>query len=503
MHTITAQPTDRLLIGGNWCAPLSHAEPADVVDPSTGHVIGSVPVGGAADVDLAVVAAQEAGRQWRRTTPEFRARLLDEVADRMTARRAEFAAVITAEMGAPADNAQEVQTQLAIDVFRSYAAITREFDWQETVGVSVVWYEPIGVIAAITPWNYPLYLAAIKVAAALAAGCTVVFKPSQDAPLDAFLLAETIVEVAGDLGAPAGIVNLVTGRGSVVGEAMSAHPGIAAVSLTGSTEAGRRVAAAAAGTVKRVGLELGGKSAAIVLDDGIDLETALTGALANVYYNSGQTCTACARILLPRSRYDEAMAIAAQITARWRIGDPRLPGEHIGPIATRAQYESVLRHLEAGVAEGARLVTGGVPTAEQIPPDLGDGNWVLPTLFADVQPGMAIEREEIFGPVALLMEYEDDDDAVRIANDSIYGLSGAVWGADPQRVLDIARRLETGRVVINGGPFDVLAPTGGYKQSGNGRELGVHGLREYLEVKSLLLPPGDDRYTNGATRTES
>ena len=497
------QRTVRLLIGGRWSAPLGQGEPVDVVDPSTGHVIGRVAAGGTADVNLAVVAAQGAGRVWSRTTPEFRARLLDEVADRITVRSDEFAAVITAEMGAPVDNARAVQTQLAIDVFRSYAAIIREFDWEETVGASVVRYEPIGVVAAITPWNYPLYLAAIKIAAALAAGCTVVLKPSQDAPLDAFLLAETIVEVAVELGAPVGVVNLVTGSGSVVGEAMSAHPGIAAVSLTGSTEAGRRVAATAAGTIKRVGLELGGKSAAIVLDDVIDLKAALTGALAGVYYNSGQTCTACARILVPRSRYQEAITIAADLTAGWQIGDPRLPGEHIGPIATRAQYQSVLRHLKAGVAEGARLVTGGVPTAEQIPDGLDAGNWVLPTLFSHVLPGMAIEREEIFGPVALLMEYEDDDDAVRIANDSIYGLNGAVWGVDPQRVLDIARRLETGRVVINGGPFDVLAPTGGYKQSGNGRELGVHGLREYLEVKSLLLPPGDDRYTNGATRTES
>jgi aldehyde dehydrogenase (NAD+) len=502
-EAITLQPTDRLLIGGRWCAPVSQVEPVDVIDPSTGHVIATVAVGGTADVNLAVVAAQQAGASWGTTAPEFRARLLDEVADRIAARIDEFAAVITAEMGAPVDNARTVQTQLAIDVFRSYAAITREFDWEEAVGASVVRYEPVGVIGAITPWNYPLYLAAIKIAAGLAAGCTVVFKPSQDAPLDAFLLSSTIVEVARELGAPEGVVNLVTGSGSVVGEAMSTHPGIAAISLTGSTDAGRRVAAAAAGTIKRVGLELGGKSAAIVLDDGIDLQTALAGALANVYYNSGQTCTACARILVPRSRYGEAVRIAADITANWRIGDPRLPGDHIGPIATRAQYDSVLRHLSTGVAEGARLVAGGLPTAEQIPDGLSDGNWVLPTLFADVKPGMAIEREEIFGPVALLMPYQDDEDAIRIANDSIYGLSGAVWGADPQRVLGIARRLETGRVVINGGPFDVLAPTGGYKQSGNGRELGVHGLREYLEIKSLLLPAEGERYTTGPARAAS
>jgi aldehyde dehydrogenase (NAD+) len=459
-----------------------------VTDPATGSVVGHVSPGGSADVDRAVAAARTAGRQWSRTAPDFRAALLDEVAQRITDRIDEFATAITAEMGAPLDNARDVQTQLAIDVFRSYAAIVREFVWEEPLGANLVRHEPIGVVAAITPWNYPLYLAAIKIAAALAAGCTVVFKPSMDAPLDATLLTETIADVARDLGAPDGIVNLVIGSGAVVGEAISTHPGIAAVSFTGSTEAGRRVSAAASATIKRVGLELGGKSAAIVLDDGVDLRAALAGALANVYYNSGQTCTACARILLPRNRYDEAVTIAEEITAGWTIGDPRLQGDHIGPIATRAQYDSVLRYLQSGIAEGARLVVGGIPDEDQLPEHLRGGNWVLPTLFADVEPGMAIEREEIFGPVALLIGYEDDDDAVRIANDSIYGLSGAVWGADHDRVLDVARRLETGRVVINGGPFDVLAPTGGYKQSGNGRELGIHGLREFLELKSLLLP---------------
>jgi aldehyde dehydrogenase (NAD+) len=467
------------------------AEQIAVTDPATGLVVGQVPLCGPADVDLAVAAARQAGRQWRLTPPAQRADLLDEVAQRISDRIDEFAASITAEMGAPVDNARDVQTQLAVDVFRSYAAITREFVWEEPLGTNIVRYEPIGVVAAITPWNYPLYLAAIKVAAALAAGCTVVFKPSLDAPLDAVLLTETIAEAARELGAPDGLVNLVIGSGTVVGEAISAHPGIAAVSFTGSTAAGRRVSAAASGTVKRVGLELGGKSAAIVLDDGIDLRTALAGALSNVYYNSGQTCTACARILIPRRRYAEAVAVAEEITRGWVIGDPRLPGDHIGPIATRAQYLSVLEYLRRGVAEGARLVIGGIPDRDQLPAHLQDGNWVLPTLFADVEPGMAIERDEIFGPVALLMAYEDDDDAVLITNDSIYGLSGAVWGADRDRALDVARRLETGRVVINGGPFDVLAPTGGYKQSGNGRELGVHGLREFLEVKSLLLPiPG-------------
>jgi aldehyde dehydrogenase (NAD+) len=460
---------------------------ADVLDPATGLVVGQALLGDAVDVDRAVATAGEAGRQWRLTSPEFRAQLLDEVAQRISSRLDNFAAAITAEMGAPYDNAHDVQAQLAVDVFRSYATVAREFTWEEPLTDGVVRYEPIGVVAAITPWNYPLYLAATKIAAVLAAGCTVVFKPSLDAPLDGILLVETIAEVARDLGVAPGIVNLICGSGAVVGEALSTHPDIAAVSFTGSTEAGRRVSAAASTTIKRVGLELGGKSAAIILDDAV-LETALSGALAGVYYNSGQTCTACARILLPRRHYDQAVTIAERITAGWAIGDPQLPGDHIGPIATRAQYESVLRYLHVGVAEGARLVIGGLPDPEDIPAHLRGGNWLLPTLFAEVKPGMTIEREEIFGPVALLMSYEDDNDAVRIANDSIYGLSGAVWGTDHDRMLGIARRLETGRVVFNGGPFDVFAPTGGYKQSGNGRELGEHGLREFLEVKSLLFP---------------
>jgi aldehyde dehydrogenase (NAD+) len=456
-----------------------------VVDPATGAVVGHVHSGGAQDVDRAVEAARAAGVEWAATTPEFRASVLDAVAQRISERLDEFATLITAEMGAPVDNARQVQTQLAVDVFASYATVVREFSWEEPLANGTVRHEPIGVVGAITPWNYPLYLASIKIAAALAAGCTVVFKPSLDAPLDGVLLTEVIRDVADEMGAPGDVVNLVCGTGGVVGEAISRHLGIAAVSFTGSTEAGRHVSAAASATVKRVGLELGGKSAVIILDDA-PVEDALAGALAGVYYNSGQTCTACARILVPRSRYDECVAIAARIADRWQIGDPQLPGDHIGPIATRAQYEAVAAFLRSGVAEGARLVTGGLPTKDRVPEHLRGGNWVLPTLFADVEPGMTIEREEIFGPVALLIAYTDDDDAVRIANDSIYGLSGAVWGADRHRALTVAHRLETGRVVINGAAFDVFAPTGGYKQSGNGRELGVHGLREYLEVKSIL-----------------
>lgn len=499
-HVPAPLHVDGLIIGGRWRAPLDPAPPAPVVDPATGRVIAHVPVAGGADADRGVDAAADALTRWAATDPEFRAALLDEVATRVSARLDEFAARITAEMGAPVDNARAVQAQLGVDVFRSYARIAREHSWEDVAGASVVRYEPIGVVAAITPWNYPLYLASIKVAAALAAGCTVVLKPSLEAPLDAYLLVETITDVARDMGAPAGIVNLVTGRGTVVGDRLARHPGVAAVSFTGSTAAGRLVSVAAADTIKRVGLELGGKSAAVLLDDALDDDTAMSGALAGVYYNSGQTCTACSRILVPRGRYDAAVDMAAGITGRWRIGDPWLPGDHIGPIATRAQYENVVSYLDRGVAEGARLVLGGLPGPAQIPDGLAGGNWVLPTLFSHVAPAMTIAREEIFGPVAMLIPYEDDDDAVRIANDSVYGLSGAVWGADLDRVLDIARRMQTGRVVINGAPFDVDAPTGGYKQSGNGRELGVAGLHEFLETKTLLIPHGADRHGYSADR---
>jgi aldehyde dehydrogenase (NAD+) len=475
---------DCLSIGGQWRPPVDPAV-AEVVNPATARVCGEVAIGGAADVDLAVDAARTAGLRWSRTSPQVRAQLLEAVAERIRLRRNEFAELITLEMGAPADNARDTQTDLAIAVFESYAKLVNEFEWEEVLGNSLIVHEPIGVVAAITPWNYPLYLASVKIAAALAGGCTVVFKPSIDAPLDGYLLVSTIEEVARECGAPAGLVNLVPGHGSVVGAALVAHPHVAAVSLTGSTNAGRQVSIAAAHSIKRVGLELGGKSAAIIVDDVTDLTGVLSGALADVFFNSGQTCTSCARILVPACRYDEAVELAADIASRWTIGDPRLGGDHIGPVATRAQYESVIGHLDAGLSEGARLVVGGVCPPDRIPAGMENGFWILPTVFADVDPKMTIATEEIFGPVALLISYEDDDDAVRIANSSIYGLSGAVWSEDNDRALALARRLETGRVVVNGGPFNVLAPTGGYKQSGNGRELGIHGLREFLEVKNI------------------
>lgn len=474
---------DVFIIGGERRRPVADSGVSLVSDPATGQIIGHVPVGTAADVDVAVAAAKVAGRTWADSSVDVRAALLSSIAAGVREWREEIAGVITAEMGAPRDNARDVQTDLAADVFDSYARIVREFTWQEQIGGSLVVHEPIGVVGAITPWNYPLYLAALKVAAAIAAGCSVVLKPSDEAPLDAFLLAGIIDDAAAHLDAPAGLLNIVTGPGTVVGAAISTHPDVRAVSFTGSTGAGRTVSAAAAATVKRVGLELGGKSAAIICDDVTDLRETLEGALADVFYNSGQTCTACTRILVPTAWYDDAVSLSAEIARTWRLGDPALPGDHIGPIANARQYATVQRLLTEAENEGARLVAGGMPGPDDVPAGLTDGFWVLPTVLADVAPDMTVAREEIFGPVAVVMPYADIDDAITIANDSEYGLSGAVWSADPDRAVRIGRRIETGRVVINGGPFNVNAPTGGVKQSGNGRELGVHGLLEYLEVK--------------------
>ncbi|MEU9015314.1 aldehyde dehydrogenase family protein [Streptomyces sp. NPDC048479] len=480
-------------IDGRWQYPRAGADApfCTVTNPASTRTVGRVPVGSAEDVDDAVRAAREAFAQWATTTPAARGTLLSTVAAGIRGREDEFAAVITAEMGAPRDNALGVQTRLAAEVFESYAELLGTYAWEERIGTSQIVKEPAGVVAAITPWNYPLYLIAAKAAAALAAGCTIVLKPSQDAPLDAFLLAEIFAGACDATGAPGGVFNLLTGAGAVVGQALAEHPQVDVVSFTGSTAAGRKVAATAAATVKRVGLELGGKSACVVLADEPggsevgDLGKILSAALDDVFHNSGQTCTACTRILLPDVVYDEAVQLAAAEARRRRLGDPSSPGDHLGPIATAAQYDTVLSYIDRGVAEGARLVAGGKTEEADRPDGFGDGFWVSPTVFADVTSDMSIAQEEIFGPVVTLHRYHDEDEAAAIANDSVYGLGGAVWCADPVRAGSFARRIRTGRVRVNGGSFNVAAPTGGYKQSGIGRELGAHGLDEYLEIKTL------------------
>jgi acyl-CoA reductase-like NAD-dependent aldehyde dehydrogenase len=362
--------------------------------------------------------------------------------------------------------------------FGSMPQVMAETSWEEEVGNSLIVREPVGVVGAITPWNYPLHQICAKVAPALAAGCTIVVKPSEVAPLNAFLLADVLDE----LGLPGGTFNLVTGLGPVVGEAMARHPGIDMISFTGSTAAGRRVSEAASATVKRVALELGGKSPNVVLDDA-PLEEAITDGVSKCFLNSGQTCSALTRMLVPRERLAEAEQIAKAVAEQFTTGDPFDPGTRLGPLVSDVQRERVRSYIRQGQEEGAKLVAGGADPPE----GLERGYFVRPTVFSEVTPEMRIAQEEIFGPVLAIMPYDDEEDAVRIANATIYGLAGGVWSADEERAKRVARRIRTGQVEINGGAFNPLAPFGGYKQSGHGRELGRFGLEEFLQVKSMQL----------------
>jgi aldehyde dehydrogenase (NAD+) len=471
------QAKDKLYIGGEWVDPAG-AETIDVVNASTEEVMGRIPQSTPEDVDRAVAAARRAFETWSVTTLAERADLMRAIAGALAARSDEIAATIAQELGMPIGLSKAIQAGLPTMTFTSMPALLEEVAWEQEVGNSTVVREPIGVVGAITPWNYPLHQIAAKVAPALAVGCTVVLKPSEVAPLNAFILAEIMEEV----GAPAGIFNLVTGTGPVVGEAIAAHPGIDMVSFTGSTRAGRRVSELAAKDVKPVALELGGKSPNVILDDA-DLETAVTDGISKCFLNSGQTCSALTRMLVPRARLDEAEKIAAAVAEQYTVGDPFEETTRLGPLVSDVQRERVRGYIRMGTDEGARLVTGGSE-----PPDgLDRGYFVRPTVFSDVRSDMTIAQEEIFGPVLAIIPYEDEDDAVRIANDTVYGLAGGVWSSDEDRAKRIARRMRTGQVEINGGAFNPLAPFGGYKQSGHGRELGQFALEEYLQVKSLQL----------------
>ena len=468
---------DRLYIGGEWVEP-DGSGTIDVVNPTTEEVIGRVPEGSAADADRAVLAARAAFDSWSRTSPYERARLAGAIGDRLSERADELAVLFTTELGMPLTLSRMIQAGLPSVTFSSQTELVEEIEWEEEVGNSLIVREPVGVVAAITPWNYPLSQIANKVAPALTAGCTVVLKPSEVVPLNTFVLAEICDEV----GLPAGVFNLVTGYGPAVGEAIVAHPETDMVSFTGSTRAGRRVSELAAQAVKPVSVELGGKSANVLLDDA-ELEQAVTDGVAKCFLNSGQTCSALTRMLVPREQLAQVESIAAVVAESFTPGDPFTEGTMLGPLVSDVQRERVRGYIETGTEQGAKLVTGGAE-----PPDgLESGYFVRPTVFSEVTTDMTIAQEEIFGPVLAIMPYEDEEDAIRIANDSVYGLAGGVWSADEERAKRVATRMRTGQVEINGGAFNPLAPFGGYKQSGHGREMGRYGLEEFLVAKSLQL----------------
>ncbi|MFB7163195.1 aldehyde dehydrogenase family protein [Streptomyces sp. NPDC001939] len=456
---------DGMYIGGEWRVAAG-ADTIAVVNPADEQVIAHVPAGIAEDVDAAVFAAHEAFPAWAATPPAERAAKIAALRDVLVARKDEIAETVTAELGAPLQFSQMVHAGVPVLVAGSYAELAASYPFEEKVGNSTVYAEPVGVVGAITPWNYPLHQIVAKVAPALAAGCTVVLKPAEDTPLTAQLFAEAIDEA----GIPAGVFNLVTGLGTVAGQALAEHEGVDLVSFTGSTAVGRQIGATAGAAVKRVALELGGKSANVILPSA-DLAKAVNVGIANVMGNSGQTCSAWTRMLVHTSRYDEAVELAGAAAAKY--------GDRIGPLVNAKQQARVRGYIEKGVEEGARLVVGGTETPHE------KGYFVAPTVFADVTPEMTIAQEEIFGPVVSLIRYEDEDDALRIANGTVYGLAGAVWAGDEAEAVAFARRMDTGQVDINGGRFNPLAPFGGYKQSGVGRELGSHGLTEYLQTKSL------------------
>ncbi|AXE25755.1 aldehyde dehydrogenase family protein [Streptomyces globosus] len=464
---------DGMYIAGEW-RPAAGSDRIEVVNPADEQVIADVPAGTAEDVDAAVRAARAAFPGWATTPPTERAALIGALRDAMAARKAEFTEVVTAELGSPTGFSERVHVGAPLAVSASFAELAASYAFEERIGNSTVLLEPVGVVGAITPWNYPLHQIVAKVAPALAAGCTLVLKPAEDTPLTAQLFAEAVHEA----GIPAGVFNLVTGTGPVAGQALAAHEGVDLVSFTGSTAVGRLIGATAGAAVKRVALELGGKSANVILP-GADLAKAVAAGVGHVMNNSGQSCNALTRMLVHRDQYEEAVSLAAAAVAPYTAGDPREPGTRLGPVVNAKQRDRVRAYIAKGIEEGARLVAGG-PDAPH-----PRGYYIAPTVFADVTPDMVIAQEEIFGPVLSIIAYGDEDEALRIANGTVYGLGGAVWAADEETAVAFARRMDTGQVDINGGRFNPLAPFGGYKQSGVGRELGPHGLAEYLQTKSL------------------
>jgi len=469
---------DKIYVDGRWVASTG-TETIEVFDSLTEEPMATIPSGTAADVDIAVAAAKAAFESWSNTPAPERAAHLRRIADGLDERTEELAELITREAGMPIDLCRQIQVEAATYGFRQAAQLAESFEFESTIGNSLIVREPIGVVGCITPWNYPLLQIAAKVAFAMAAGCTVVLKPSEIAPVDAFILAEVIDQVA----VPAGVFNLVSGYGPVVGEAMASHRDVDMISFTGSNRAGRRVSQLAAETIKRVALELGGKSPNILLDDldDVGLKHAISDGVDKAFVNSGQSCDALTRMLVPRARLADVEKMVVEVVEGLTVGDPFADGVDLGPLASAAQRDRVQSYIEKGTNEGAALLTGGLGAPAGAPA----GYYVRPTVFSNVSTDMTIAQEEIFGPVLSILPYDDTDQAVAIANDVVYGLGGGVWSADPDRARAVARRIRTGQVEINGGPANPEAPFGGYKQSGNGREFGVHGFEEFLEIKSI------------------
>ena len=467
-----------LYIDGRWVEPLEPGRWLTVVNPATEEAVAQVAAGSRADVDRAVQAAYRAFPSYSQTTREERLELLQALLAAYRRRLGKIAEAMTTEVGIPRSLSESAQAPIGARHLETIIEVLKHYQFEEELGTTQVIREPIGVCSLISPWNWPMNQVVVKVAPALAAGCTMVLKPSQYSPLSALLFAEAVEEA----GVPAGVFNLVNGTGAELGGVLASHPLVDMVSVTGSTAVGGAVAKAAAPTIKRVSQELGGKSAYIVFADVPDLEKVVAAGVRGCMRNSGQTCNAPTRMLVEDSVYEEAVAIAARTAESLKLGDPRDPETFLGPVAGRKQYETVRSYIESGIAEGARLVAGGL----ERPGGLDRGYYIRPTVFAEVTSNMRIAREEIFGPVLSIMRFKDEDEAVAIANDTDYGLSGYVNSGDLERARRVARRLRTGMVHLNGAPTDMFAPFGGYKKSGNGREWGRFGLEEFLELKAIM-----------------
>ncbi len=469
---------DTFYIGGQWVAPAAGATTMDMVNPASEAVIGKLSLGTTEDADRAVAAARAAFPAWSQSSREERIALLERIMGLYKARLGDLGEAVRTEMGAPAGLANGMQAPIGLAAMQATLEALKTFEFETSHDKNYVRHEAIGVAALVTAWNWPLMLVAVKVSSAIAAGCTVVLKPSEISPLDARIFAEIMHEA----GTPAGVFNMIYGEGKTVGARLSSHPDVDMISITGSTRAGVEVAISAAPTVKRVHQELGGKSPLLILDDA-DLASAVQGGVMSVMLNSGQTCVAPTRMLVPRTRYEEAVAVAAAAANALTVGDPADAATKIGPISNRAQYEKVQRMISVGIEEGARVIAGGLGR----PDGLDKGFFARPTVFADVNNDMSIARDEIFGPVLAMIPYDDEEDGIAIANDTHYGLAAYIAAGDADRARRVAARLRAGTVRINGSPMDFSLPFGGYKASGNGRENGAVGLAEYLEVKSVSM----------------